>query len=275
MAIDRRTSNVLIGSGLAYVDLLDAAGQTTGERDLGECASMRISVDVQRVMVYSAQGATARKLIDAVTQRTYSAQIAVRDMDRDNLALWLGGDASTEEDAATAVVDEVITVQPGRSYQLGASPAKPMGYLELDASVDVAVTYGATAAAATTAATEGTDFDVDPANARIHIRGDGAISADDVVKVDYTPLARTHSRAATPARPKEIRAAIRYVEDGTASPGGRGRNVYIRDASVGAAGDLALMDGRSGPIEATLTLGVQEPASGSALMIDGRALAAD
>ena len=274
MAITRHVDNVRIGAGRLYVDLLDAAGKTLGERDLGDSIGMSIRVEETRQMVYSGDGPTARKLLDVVTQRTYSATVQLHDMSDANAALWLGGDATTEADNAAAVTDEEIQVRPGLEYQLGTSASKPMGYLSISASATFSVTYGATAAAATTAAVKGTDYEVDEANARLKILAGGSIAAGNWIKVDYTPVAATHGRAATPRATKDIRAAVRYVEDGFGSAGSRGRNVYVRDASVGASDELALKDNRQSEQRITLTLGINEPASGSALTIDGVALAA-
>ena len=75
--------------------------------------------------------------------------------------------------------------------------------------------------------------------------------------------------AVTPESLRDLRVAVLYVED---AGDGRGRNVKIPLATVGANGETAIKDGqRQNPQTINLTFGVVQPPAGPSLIIDGRA----
>lgn len=264
------TDNIVIGAGEVFVDLLDSDGDTTGERYVGDSVGMTLTSTEERAQVFSGDGPTARKLVDAVTQRDFAGTLALHDQSMENLALMLQGENPADEaDAATAVTDEEITVKKGRWYQLGVSDTKRMGYLAVDATAAKTVVTNADAST-TYDATD--DYVLDAGRARLYIVPGGDIADDATIKVDYTPIAGKHERAQTKTPPEQIEAAVRYVEF---AANGRGRNVYIRRCNIGSAGDFQLKD-RTRQTEQTisLSLGIQEPGGGHpAVIIDGKAAA--
>lgn len=262
------TDNIVIGAGEVFLDLLDADGNRQGERYVGDSVGMSLSATEERAQVFSGDGPTARKLIDAVTQRDFAGTVTLHDSSKENLALLLQGENPADEaDSATAVTDEVVAgVKQGRWYQLGVSATKRMGYLSI-ASAGFAATDSESSP---TTFTAGDDYRIDADNARIYIVPGGSINDGTDLKVDYTPVAATHERAQTKSPPEQVLAAVRYIEHPAS---GRGRNVYIRRCSVGVAGEVQLKD-RARQTEQTfpLTLGVQEPTDGyPSIIIDGKA----
>lgn len=267
--ISIHTNQVLVGSGQVFVDLLDAAGKTQGERYVGDSLSFTLSVEEQRVTVVSNDGPTGVNLIDRVIQKTFRGQAVLQDMSADNLALLLSGETTSKVDEASPAAEVVGPVKQGLWYQLGATAADPMGVLDVKAITSVK--YGDAADKATlaggTAADEGGDYEWD---ARGRVYAKSAAVEGKYLLVDYDTHARTHAGARTSAATRDLVAAVRYVED-SADKGGK--MIYVPRASIGSSGDTAFKQERQGSQKMTLTLGIQDPGSGVAqVYIDGVAV---
>ena len=273
--LDTHQSLVFIGSGEINVDLLDADGNRTGERFVGDAAAFNLTISETRQTVFSGTGPTAQKLIDKVTQRDFGATATLNDMSAENLALLLGGSVTTASDDAVAVTNEAIpgdgfgAAKQGRWYPLGRSDAKPLGVLGVK-ETGVLVNYAGTAAgaAAGTVAVKGTDWELDAEHGRLYVKS--ATLDGQYLAVDYTPKAATHELVSVPRSLKDIYAAVSYVElsdDGA----GRGRHIYIPRCTVGASGDMAVANNRQSQQQINLTFGVIQPPAGDALYIDGKA----
>lgn len=260
IAATRHVNNVLLGSGEVYIDLLDADDNPTGERYLGDAVSFSVATTVERAQVFSGTGQVGRKMVDKVRSQEHTISITVRDVSLPNLALLLGGGAPAEvEDEATAVTDEEITVQQGRWYQLGATKAKPTGARAVgDKSVTVTDKDDVAIVAAD-------NWTLDAARGRIHIEPGGAISDGDKIKVDYTPVAQKRQQVQV-GRIKDVRAAVRYIEDtGT----GEGRDYFAPLCSISGGGEISLMS-RETEQQVQLSCQILDPGGGaSALLVDG------
>ena len=263
-ATDIHKNNVLIGAGELYLDRLDENDMPTGERFLGDGVSASLSVTTERTQVFSGTGPVAEKLVDAVRSIDRAITIAVRDMSHENLALFVGAPEVGEvSDAAAAVTDEALTVRQARWYQLGAAKEKPMGVGAVSATAADTVVTSADGNTTYTA----DDYELDAERGRIHITAGGAITNGTALLIDYTPLAGTRVQVRTGGL-EPIRAALRYIETPME---GRGRDYYARLCSVGAGGELALMN-RDTEQQITLSAEILEPEDGwPALTIDGKA----
>ena len=258
---DKHTDNIVIGSGEMFIDLLDDDDKPTGERYLGDGAAASLSVTTERMQVFSGTGPVAKKLVDKVRSLTRSMSITLHDMSPENLALFIGGEAPADiTETAAAVTDETLTVKKGHWYQLGVSDDKPTGVGAI-ASAGVTVKKGTSG---NTAATVKIDYTIDADRGRIYIDPKGGI-ADGKIRVSYTPVAASRKQVKT-GDLREIRAAVRYIED---TDTGKGRNYYAPLCSVGAAGEMALMS-RDTEQQIQLACEILEPGSGkAALLIDG------
>ena len=292
---DRHTDNILIGSGHLFIDVLDAAGACTGERHLGDAVGAALAVESERVQVFSGSGPVARQLVNKVRSLTRRLTMTLHDASMENLALFVGaGDAvGREADAAARLTDdaaEPLAARKGRWFQLGVSAARPAGvravkdgvpaYKSADGAVedakDAVIVTDAKAApnngeggGTKNILAPGEDYTVDAANGRIYIAPDGAIDDGDTVYVHYTPVAAaSRPQVSTPAAPKEIRAALRYIEE---TQTGAGRNFYAPLCSVAASGELALMS-RESEQRIRIVAEILEPGAGrAALLIDEQA----
>ncbi|MDE0680184.1 MAG: hypothetical protein OXI11_08225 [Gammaproteobacteria bacterium] len=123
--------------------------------------------------------------------------------------------------------------------------------------------------------------DMQPENFALFLAGeveevaDGSTSANEAIEVKaglWYQLGVKNTAAGRAGAAKEIKAAVRYIED-DATGLGNGSNWYIRQATVGPAGELALKD-RSTPQAIGLQILVEVPAIAGeeghpAILVDG------
>ena len=232
LARAQQSNNIIIGAGEFFIDLLDASGNTQGERYVGDTVGGTLDVQTETVTVFSGDGPTSDRLSESVTQVRRTLQITMHDIKAPNLALFVTGDAGTQADAANAVVDEEHTVKRGYWYQLGKSTvAKPGGVVAV-AEAGFVITDDASSPATIEAA----NYVLDAANARFFIKADASgVTDGDTIRVDYTPVARTVQTVK--AAKKQVKAAIRYIEDAAS---GKGNNYYAPYCNVRAAGSMSL-----------------------------------
>lgn len=262
LATDKHTDNILIGSGELYMDLLDGDGGPTGERYLGDGDGASLAVTTERVTVFSGTGPVARKLADKVRSLTRSLSITLHDISPENLALFAAGAVESVAEAAIAVNDEELTVKKGHWYQLGVTDDKPAGVGAIAAVASKTIVKNKTRGPVHAA---GADYTVDPGHGRLYIEPGGAIADGAEIKVSYTPVAASRKQVKT-GELREIRAAVRYIED---TDTGEGRNYYAPLCSVGPSGEMGLMS-RDTEQQIQLSCEILDPGGGkAALVIDG------
>ena len=268
-------SNVVIGAGAFFVDLIDDSGAYTGERYLGDTTAGTLTVATETTEVFSGDGPIAERLVSIVRQINRTMGVTVQDMSPENLALFIAGTASRADKAVGATADERLTVNKGRWYTLGQSATKPNGAGSVPASgtgTPVVKNVAANSPGSTTY-TEGTgaddDYRLDAAAGRIYILPGGDIADGAELSVAYTPSALgTGEQVGTvkTGAARQLRGAVRYVEEASA---GAGRHFYARRCLIGATGDLALKS-RDTPQTIGLTIAIEEPPDAyPALAIDG------
>ncbi len=243
-------NRTVIGAGEVYLDVLDEAGSTQGERYLGGAVSAAIAVASERTEVFDPDGPTAQKIVDIQRTIDRSFSMVLLDMSLDNWAVFLGGETATQAVAAgdAPAAGETITVLPGRSYQLGVSADRPLGFGR------VAAAGGANAPGAGRALKVEPDagggeyaagqFGFDLERGRLFVAPGvaGGIAAATDVKVFYTVADDDDYAYVRSGADANVYAAIRYLEN---APTSAGRDIYIRRASIGPDGAVDLKDGRN------------------------------
>ena len=267
---NQHESNIVIGAGELYIDLLDADGNLTGERYIGDTIGASLTIATERASVFSGDGPVAQELVNIARNVTRSLALTLHDMSPENWALFIIGETEQTAISATAVADEALTVKRGHWYQLGQTGANPLGAWagavlgSSDPVVDDANVPQPIAKA------DNWEFDAD--TGRLFILPNApAIADDDVIGVDYTPVA-VSSTAAKTGEAETIFGAIRYLEDAAA---GEGRHIYARRCAIAPGGESALKSaGRDTEQQVTLSATVQ--ASGVVgtpdLLINGKAI---
>lgn len=228
MPITYTTSNKVLGSGKIFFDLIDPAGALTGERYLGDTPGFTASIATEKVEDYTSDGATAQKDVNVTTKVTRTAKITCKNVDADNLALFvLGAVSSVAQSAASVTGEAVNNAQLGRFYQLGATATDPNGARNISA---VAVKD-----AVPTTYVEGTDYDVDLVMGRIYILTTGSIVAATNLLVDYTTTASTRQRITTDSLGAKF-GRLRFIADNTT---GANRDLFGPHVELSPSGDIA------------------------------------
>ena len=193
MTIAYATSNKALGSGKIFFDLIDSNGAFTGERYLGDTPGFTASTVSEKVEDYTSDGATAQKDVNVTTKVTRTAKITCKNVDADNLALFLLGSVSSVAQNAASIVGEAVSnVQLGRFYQLGISATDPNGARNVSA---VAVSD-----VVPTVYVENTDYSLDLAMGRIYILPGGSIAAGTNLLVAALYRRQHHRRQSRSAR---------------------------------------------------------------------------
>ncbi len=227
MPITYATSNKALGSGKIFFDLIDTAGAFTGERYLGDTPGFTASIATEKVEDYTSDGATAQKDVNVTTKVTRTAKITCKNVDADNLALFVMGGVSSVAQAAASVTGEVLSsAQPGRFYQLGAA-TDPNGARNVSA-------VGISDAAPTTY-TEGTDYDIDLVMGRIYILPGGTIVSGTDLLAAYTTTASTRERITSDSLGAKF-GRLRFIADNTT---GANRDLLGPRVELSPSGDIA------------------------------------
>jgi len=254
---------LVIPKGSVYIDLYDANDALTGERAFGSTPGLTVNITSESLEHYSAESGISEKDEESTTKITRKAALQADNVVADNLALFVVGDKSTVNQAATPVVDEAITVLKDRYYQLGVSSSNPTGVRNVS-SVDVALTGG------TPTYVLDTDYTLDAALGRIYIISGGSIADDADLVIDYTPAVETRERVASSSLASKT-AAVRFI---AANPRGDNRDWYFPKVTLKPNGDAVLK--QTDPVWFTMGFDIEvlkKDASTEAVYIDGRAAA--
>ena len=281
---------IQLGAGALFIDRYTDNGDVRGaEMYIGDTTAASVSATVERTTVYSGDGAVATKLVDRVRQIDRTMSITVQDATLDNFALFMMADRP-EKVAATAGSRDVVTVirVPGHvterdyfqlgagslgatpagrpKFTLGANPLAPAGFkhraLRSNGGAFVSFSTGIVAA----------DFDLDAETGRIRFTSAGITKVggkqvEITIKKDKVTQLPAFDRVTVGAEVKQIRVAVRYIED--SDPGMEGRNIYIPRATLSPAGEAALKS-RDTPQQFPLQLAIEAPGGGlDQMYIDG------
>ncbi len=262
MPLSTHSNDYVFGRGELYVDLIDSNGATVGERFLGNCPGFTLSVESEQFEHFSSTSGIRSKDLTVTQSVDFSAQIQCDDVSSANLALFLGGAVGSKAQVATPVANEPHTVKQGLEYQLGTSSSNPTGVRDVGSVV-------VTNVAGSTTYVLDTDYRLNATLGRIYIIPGGAIADDQVIHVDYTPVAGSRVQV-TSGNAGRLTAAVRFL---AANANGTNRDLYIASASLSPEGELPLIT-EDELASFTLNVGVSEKNSQTAaIIIDGRHVA--
>ncbi len=252
--------NIVLGAGRVYFDEYDAAGNLTGERYLAETPDFSLTVESDKLEEYSSDGPTAEKLLDITKSVNRKAACTVKDINGENLAMFVMGDLGSLTTTAQPVVADPINdgnaVKGGRWYQLGVDAAHPAGLRGL---TNVAIKDGSTTLVLDT------DYNLDAETGRIFVIS-GAGADGKIITADFNTTAVSWENI-TANDLGAKRGALRWVADNTA---GENRDAYFPDTVMSPSGDFQWKS-RDTVQSLGFEIGIQKPADGRAAMyINGR-----
>lgn len=261
MPIQHVEEQYVIARGRVYFDPYNASEQLTGEIDLGNCPGVTLTISTEKKDHYASTTGLRQKDKTWNLQVDRTGTLRCDNFSPSNAALWLSGTSEKKSQAATPVTGEVRDVMPGRQYQLGATPANPLGVRNVG-SITVKSEDGSTTH------TAGTDYNVDPATGRVQIIEGGAIVAGKV-QFGYTPVASTFESVKSGAK-AELSGALRIVSD---NPDGANRDWYLPKVTLTPSGDLSLIAEGDDNVVMEFGLEALKPANAEAIYCDGRPVA--
>ncbi|XXQ55619.1 hypothetical protein ACA040_004337 [Xenophilus aerolatus] len=261
MSIQHVEDQYLISRGDVYFDPFDDAGNLTGEIELGNCPGVTITIATEKAEHFSSRTGLRQKDMSIVVQVDRTGKLTCDNFSPANAALWLSGLHEKKSQANTPVTGEVREVMPGRLYQLGATPANPLGVRNVTA-VSVKNDDG------TTTYQAGTDYNVDLETGRVQIIEGGAIAAGEV-QFGYTPAAGTFDAVKSGGK-SELQGALRVV---SANATGGNRDWYLPKVTLAPSGDLALIAEGTDVVTMEFDLEVLKGANTEAIYCNGRPVA--
>ncbi|HEY6108694.1 MAG TPA: hypothetical protein VIV56_07310 [Gemmatimonadales bacterium] len=201
--------NLLLGRGKVYFDRLNADGNSTGERYLGEVSSFEVSGSPETRDKFTFSEPSSGLLKRAVIRQSWEFSLEFNEYDPDNLALALLGEEPADITTDTTPVaaeslggtDGVFT---DRFYQLANVP------VDSGTPIVISNTGGPL--------TVDVDYIMDYTLGRVYIVPGGAINDGDTdVTAAYTPLTATRRRvrAGTQAL---IEGKLVFIGDNVAGP---------------------------------------------------------
>ena len=271
----------VLGAGRVYFALRGDDGTLIeGERYIGSTPGFSLSVTNEQTEVYDDDGPVAERVVQITRQVAHTFSVQCKNVTSENLALFIGGAAGPQADAATAVLDEPLKIHAtgDRFYKLGIKLAtdathKPAGVGAIDADATVLVTPASGDASPYTVTT---DYEVDAAAGRLYIPAGSAIvtaaaaesDKTKTVYVDYTPVAKTRGLVQFD-EPQQVRGALRYIEDAAnkgAPNNSFGYEFWAPLCTITPGGEFAVKS-RENPQTITLSVAVQEPSSGPSFVL--------
>lgn len=225
------TNNYVIGRGELHFDMFAVGTKAgSGERYFGNTPELSSSSSIDTLDHYNSDHGLRVKDESVTLEDNMTLSFTTDQISPENMALFFGGDVSTQTQAAATGKTFAITAKLNRSFQLGVSTANPTGDRKV---TNVVITKGASPG--TPVVAEG-NYEVDLELGRVYIESDAAgIADDDVLTATYDTEAYT--RQIIVGRSKEIRGALRFISD---NPVGDQKDFLWPYVKVTPNGDYAL-----------------------------------
>lgn len=197
-------ANWTVGKGRGYFDRRTRGGVYEGERDLGNIASMSVSVGMDKRNHMNTKGDFRYTDKSAVVQISPKITVTLDEINVENLALLFLADVSEREQAATG--DETLTiaaarVRPGFVIDLGGRFIDPEGF--------------SVTGAGGTEYREGADWKLDARCGKLHVLKGGALDGAEDLTVTYRLKAQAYKRLDN-FRRSTIEGRFTYVSDNAA-----------------------------------------------------------
>ena len=231
--------NYVLGRGRVFIDRfaqsvvaagITAASVGTGERYVGNTPEFSTSSSGEDLDHFDSDAGIRVKDASVQLQLDRTGSFTCDNIDKDNLAMLLLGDAATITQTAATGLTFQVTVKRGMFYQLGATPSLPSG-VRLVASV----TCGKGAGFSTSVSATG-NFEVDETLGRVYILPNATDIPDDtLLQFTYNTVASTRTQIVSSSN--SIYAAVRFVAN---NPTGINRDYYLPYVKIAPDGDYNL-----------------------------------
>jgi len=208
------------------------SGNTPGTfRYIGNSPDFNFSIESEDLDHYSSDGGIREKDCSIVLEVNRTGSFTSDNINRENLSLFLFGEASDVVTAATTGLTESFTgLRQEDSVKIGITPTTPAGVMGIDsATFDVQPAGGGTAFVA------GVDYELDADNGLLSIIAGGAIADGTGVDIAYDLRESTRDRVVS--GDTAVEGALIYR---ARNPAGENINYYMPFIKVTPNGDFSL-----------------------------------
>ena len=260
MAIQKDNQNYTLGRGeFHFARFLPGTRTPKHYIYFGNTPELNINVEIEMLDHYDSDHGIREKDDSMTLQVNRTGSLITDNIKVHNIALFYFGSVSVVTTAAAADVEETIEdVVLDASYQLGVTPANPMGLGGLDAA-DITVEVGAVVK------TVNVDYTVYARTGMIKILSTGTIAAGADVDVTYTVKASTKNRVISGSQPVE--GAVKYI---SFNPKGQQQDYFMPYVKLTPNGDYALKGDEWQQIP--FTLDIQKTGNLEAVYVDDEPL---
>lgn len=222
-----------LGRGRLYFDaFLPNTKTKTGERYFGNTPSFSVTIESENLDHFDSDAGIRVKDDSVLLELNRTGTFTTDNIDVENVALFLLGDASVlTQAAAPGQTDSFTSVKQDRYYQLGESVSNPSGARQVS-NVTVTIDPGGAASVGV----EGTDYSVDLELGRVYIIEGGGIADDTAIDVSYDIDAADRQQIITAAN-ATIAGALRFI---ATNPKGELIDYYFPYARLSPNGEYAL-----------------------------------
>lgn len=183
-----------------------------GFRYIGNTPEFSLTLESETLDHFNSDRGIREKDASVTIEVTRSGSIVADEIQPENIALFLFGEAATIAKAGGAVVNEQVNdVTPGYSYQLGETLVDPIGarMVVFPGSGGTLLTVKDDTTPTPVTFVAGTDYVIDPNRGRLTIVEGGAIVKGDNLRVSYTELASSYKRIISGSEP--VNGALKFI----------------------------------------------------------------
>lgn len=245
-------SDLTIARGICFIDPQDATGALTGMVDTGE-ATFSFSTESEKAPFYSSRQGLQEKVADPVVKITRSGKLETANISIAMLALWLGSEVETVEQASGPHT-ETITAIAGRYYKIGATDANPAGLNNVTA---LTITDGAEVDPVTRALNAAYEVDLAKGLIKALVSGTFAITCTKTA----TSIKRIKSGAAA-----SFKARV-YIMGNNAI--GSKRDYVLTEVALSPEGELPVIAEGQDYVKMAFAAEILTPENGNAVIVDG------
>jgi len=238
MAIAPNTDNYTLGKGVVFFDQL-IAGVYQGERDLGNAPAFTFNIALEKLEHFSSRGGLKAKDKEIISQITPGLAFTLDEVNKENMALLVLGDTTTETQTGATITDEQIVAHLGRRM---ITSERAISLVTVGDDATPTIAYVAGLASNPLANYEISTSLSDDAIGRILIHEDQSGCSDKIIEgqtlfVDYTSDAVTYTNIAMFANTQVV-GRLRFVAD---NPAGLNQELEVWSVSLTPSGDTAMI----------------------------------
>ncbi len=219
--------NYTLGRGRLLFNRKDTDGNFLGLKDLGNCPSFSISIDVEKQEHFSSRTGLKTKDKTVITGMNPKSTITLDEISADNVAMiFMASMTKVTQVASSSNTKTITSAQQGQYFELDEVFIDPT-----EANISV------TSDAGGTTHVMGTDFTIEDKSGKIYIMVGGGIADDTDLEVTFNTLDKTFYRL-NAFDESSVEGELQFISDVAV---GNDQIVKIWSVSITPAGEFGLI----------------------------------